>query len=115
MAETRAYLAWLEVALADVEGSDTISCNLSGLLPWFTVSNRDDLAQLLKLAPKWNKSAEGNKIAYRAFVDPYDVVIWAQDSAIPPTCHVVKKTRVIPAQEERIEEVEEIVCETNAI
>lgn len=109
--ENAVYQNWMLRNLHAVETSPSVVYSLSCGIPHFHVTNREDLAALMRLAPKWQKSKIGTKIGYSATVDGRDVTIYAGDSALPGTCRMVKKTREIPAQEARTEEYEELVCE----
>lgn len=110
-----AYWDWLQTTLDNVEHSDSVEFNLSGGLPWITVRNRDDLQSFLKLAPSWQKSTEGGRMRYGARVGDYDVVIFAVNSAIPPTCKVIVEEEIIPARAEERRMVERIVCEPTKV
>lgn len=105
------FIAWCETRFGLLELSDNAIVDLGGQLPYFYVHNRQDLQTLMKVAPKWDKTPSGKSILYQAIVDNYTVCIFACDEALPPTCKVVKEERVIPAQPERTEIIERILCD----
>jgi len=109
------YIAWLRDTCAGIEGSDRISPFLSGCLPWFTVTNREDLQELLKLSPSWSKATERSTMKYTAKVGDYEIIINATNSALPPTCKVIQERKIIPAQPEREVIEERIVCEARTV
>ena len=67
---------------------------------YITVSahNREDLAILMTLAPKWTKTVGLNGIDYTATVDGESVQINAAGDALPGTCKLVEEEYEIPAQ-----------------
>lgn len=89
--------------------SDTVAFNLAGGTVWVMLSTREDLAVVLQLAQKWDKSTSGKIMIYTAEVNGGGYSVRATDAAIPPTCKLVTKTEVIP---EHTETVETLVCET---
>jgi len=90
---------------------------MSGILS-FNVTDREQLQDLMVLAPRWEKSeGYGGTINYKAYItddlfgnDSLLVQITAADGALPPTCKVVEKEEVVPAQPERIVKKKVVVC-----
>lgn len=78
--------------------SDTVDFNPYGGTFWFTVSNRDDVQELLRLAPQWKKNIHETGIDYDATVGGVAYKIRTTDGALPPTCRLVEKDVEIPAQ-----------------
>lgn len=64
-----------------------------------TVDNREDLALLMTLAPRWDKHAADNGVSYNAEVNGERFEIVAKSAAIPPTCRMVEEEFEIPAEE----------------
>ena len=104
------FIAWAKSTFT-FELDDTAKLDLSGCIPYIYVHNRDDLQKCMTLAPKWTKSSGSKCITYYAEVGAYSIYIFASDGALPPTCKVVKKETIIPAQPERVEIVETIECD----
>jgi len=94
--------------MAEINPQVSESCEFnpfSGSL-WFTVRNRDDVQELLRLAPKWTKEKHESGIDYFATVRGVDLKIRTLDGALPPTCRLVEKVvevpeTVIPAHTEK--------------
>lgn len=64
-----------------------------------TVSRREDLAVLMTLAPKWEKSALSDIITYSATVAGERFEIQATGDALPGTCKLVPEEYEVPAVE----------------
>lgn len=87
-------------ALATVaaELSPGVEVNAYGGSFWLTVSKREDVQVLMKLAPMWKKSPSGTGIDYDAEVNGVDFKIRTTDGALPPTCKLVERDVEIPAE-----------------
>jgi hypothetical protein len=87
-------------ALAKVAGelSPDVDFNPYGATFWFTVSKREDVQVLMKLAPGWTKNVWDGGIDYNATVDDVQFKIRTQDGALPPTCRLVEQDVEIPAK-----------------
>lgn len=87
-------------ALAKVasELSPDVDFNPYGSTFWFTVSKREDVQVLMKLAPRWSKNVWEGGIDYNATVDGVEFKIRTQDGALPPTCRLVEQDVEIPAK-----------------
>jgi desulfoferrodoxin (superoxide reductase-like protein) len=92
--------------------TDSTSVDLTIGIAWIHVYNREDIARLMTLAPRWDKSKGNQCIEYRACInDDLRFALFARDGALPPTCKVQKVTRHVPAVEAHDVEEETIVCE----
>ncbi len=70
---------------------------------------REQVLIAIKQFPgKWNKGKHADIMHYESIIDGIKIRLWATE--LPPSCKVETRTVVIPAQPERIEEVQEIVC-----
>ena len=91
--------------------SDSVRYDMSAGIPFIYVYNRDDLQQLLSLCPRWNKEPFGkNSIDYFAEFSGFLIHIRACDAALPPTCKVEKKTRLVEAVPAHEVTEEVLVC-----
>lgn len=91
--------------------SDSVNCNPSGGIYWFYASKREDVQQLLSLAPAgvhWQKSVSGESIAYS--LPDQSITIYASMDGLPPTCAVEEVEEIVPAQPETTRKVRKIVC-----
>lgn len=66
---------------------------------YITVDNRDDLATLMTLAPKWTKTYATDQIIYEASIEGEMIKIFAVSAALPGTCKLVEEEYEVPAQE----------------
>jgi hypothetical protein len=76
--------------------SDTVQFNPFGGTFWITVENREDVPELLRLAPIWKKSPHENGIDYDAIVDEVEFKIRTVSGALPPTCRLVEREEQVP-------------------
>ena len=111
-----AFLDFAERHLVPLIGrcSDTLRPELTCGIPYFYVFNREDLAVLMTMAPKWDKFNASKGIQYTATIGGVFTTLMAYDKALPPTCRVVRTTRIVPAMEAHEVTEEAIVCEMAA-
>lgn len=83
---------------------------------YFTTSDRETLVELFKLAPPgvlWRKRYEPAAIEYRCTpvegVD-YEIVITANEGALPDTCKIVEEEVEVPAQPATTKKVRKLSC-----
>lgn len=93
--------------------SDTASFNVFGSESvWIYVQTREDLETAMSCVPGiWAKVPAGNRIRYTNTFGNFQLVIYAGDSALPPTCKVITETVQHPAREAYTETIERIVCD----
>jgi hypothetical protein len=95
--------------LAKTANKVSINCAGSGPI-WIDVVCREDVQLFMTLAKTWTKHSYSSGISYDGVtVDHVELAIRASDEALPPTCKLVKKTRMVPAHEE---EYNEVVCDS---
>lgn len=86
------------ISMIAPELSPDVQCNPYGGTFWFTVSKREDVQVLMKLAPRWAKNVWEGGIDYNANVDGVEFKIRTTDGALPPTCRLVEQDVEIPAK-----------------
>lgn len=69
---------------------------------WIYPKNRNDMAALMTLAPRWSKSHESDRITYYADVDGITIWLKAEGDALPGTCRLVEEEYEVPAEPEKI-------------
>jgi hypothetical protein len=92
--------------------SDTASINAFGGTVWFTVTTREDVQTLMQLSERWNKGADENGINYESAGDYGHFRIQTRDAALPPTCKLVEREVVMPAQPEKTVKKMVVECAT---
>lgn len=111
--------------IAHLDLTPSCRCNPSCGYPWFYVSQRSDLEQLLTLAPVgkfWKKAPQGESIVYSIDLEPADdasdsirsITIYVSGDAFPPTCKIVEVEEEVPAQPATIRKVRKIQCNQDA-
>jgi hypothetical protein len=85
--------------------------NAAGGSLWFFCDNREDLKVLLSIVSgAWNKSTSGEEIRYSNTLFGAPICVFAKDSALPETCHVVEEVKEIPAQPATTRIIRTIQC-----
>ena len=100
--ENETFLISLEKANMTATILDTIDLD--------NASRQDVLTIIKHFGGKWNKEKNGARINYiRETTDNKPPIrLWSAE--IPPCCNIVKKTRIVPATPEHVEEYEELSC-----
>lgn len=92
--------------------SESPRYDMSVGIPYIYVYNREDLMHMLTLAPQWKKGKNDTKsITYYAQIATgIFLYVKAYDAALPPTCKVEKKTRLVEAVPAHEVTEEVLVC-----
>ena len=112
--ETRVrLLEWAHEQQSALMALGELRVDTCGLYIDFNNPTSEQKYAILKAFPgKWNKRYEGVQLSYMledSPIEPFSLRIF--NAPLPPSCKIVKRTRVDAACEERVVEYNEIVCD----
>ena len=114
--ETRQrLLKWVHEQQSAFEALGELHVDTCCLYIDFNKPSSEQKYAILKAFPgKWKKRYAGEQLSYELedpTIEPFSLRIF--NAPLPPSCKIVKRTRVEPACEERVVEYNEIVCDNN--